>query len=205
MKESSKIEEKEVKKVEEVKEEKQVKEVKEVEEVKEEKQVKEVEEVKEEKQVKEVEEAKEEKEEKEEKNEKKVKEEKGKKELKSMDGDIDFLLPNVSPEELENVLENKDLAPFIFYGNINKKKNSDLIGEIKENIATGDKKHIKQFEKYKDIIKLSETKEKICKKFGPKKENQKILVYVFNNSYNEYLKKMLIYEAHRKTFIELNE
>ena len=119
--------------------------------------------------------------------------------------DIDFLLPNISGEELKNVLTKKELAPFIFYGNINMDKNSDLIGEIKESIKAGDKKHIKQFNKYRYIIKLCDNKEKICKKFGLKKENQKIVVYVFNNEYNEYLKRMLIYEAHRKKFKELND
>ena len=37
------------------------------------------------------------------------------------------------------------------------------------------------------------------------KDNQKIVFYVFNSDYNEYLKKMLIYGAHRKTFKELND
>ena len=134
-----------------------------------------------------------------------LKEKNENKEAKTLSGDIDFLLPNVSPEELKNVLTKKELAPFIFYGNIDKDKHSDLIGEIKESIKSGDKKHINQFNKYRKIFKLCETNEKICKQFGIKKDNQKIVFYVFNSDYNEYLNKMLIYGAHRKTFRERND
>ena len=59
-------------------------------------------------------------------------------------GDIDFLIPNLSPNELKDFLNNKDYAPFIFYDNIKPGVNSDIIGEIKESISTSDKKHIKQ-------------------------------------------------------------
>ncbi len=95
-------------------------------------------------------------------------------------GDIDFLLPDLTPNELKTVLFKEELAPFIFYDNINPEKNSDLIGEIKENIKTGDKKHISQLNKYRYIFQLCQKNDKICNKFGLKKENQKILVYVFN-------------------------
>ena len=74
----------------------------------------------------------------------------------------------------------EEFALFIFYDNINPVNNSDLIGEIKENIKTGDKKHISQLNKYRYIFQLCQKNDKICNKFGLKKENQKILVYVFN-------------------------
>ena len=47
-------------------------------------------------------------------------------------GDIDFLIPNLSPNELKDFLNNKDYAPFIFYDNIKPDVNSDIIGEIKK-------------------------------------------------------------------------
>ena len=120
-------------------------------------------------------------------------------------GDIDFLLPDLSPKELEKVLKKRELVPFIFYGNINFNKNSDLVGEVKENILTGDKKHIKQFKKYRQIFELCQKSEYMNKKFGLKKENQKIIVYIFNHNYQDYLKRMLLYKPHFKNFYESND
>lgn len=124
---------------------------------------------------------------------------------KTLKGDIDFLISDLKPEELKKVLNNKELAPFIFYGNINQESNSDLIGEIKENFSTGDKKHINQLNKYRQILKLSKKDDAICKKFGLTKNNQKIIIIIFNNSYKEYLKRMLLYKSLSKAFIELND
>ena len=120
-------------------------------------------------------------------------------------GDIDFLLPDLSPKELERVLKKRELVPFIFYGNINFNKNSDLVGEVKQNILTGDKKHIKQFKKYRQIFELCQKSEYMNKKFGLKKENQKIIVYIFNHNYQDYLKRMLLYKPHFKNFYESND
>ena len=120
-------------------------------------------------------------------------------------GDIDFLLPDLSPKELEKVLKKREFVPFIFYGNINFNKNSDLVGEVKENILTGDKKHIKQFKKYRQIFELCQKSEYMNKKFGLKKENQKIIVYIFNHNYQDYLKRMLLYKPHFKNFYESND
>ena len=97
------------------------------------------------------------------------------------------------------------MAPFIFYGNIKDEINSDLIGEIKESVSTGDKKHISQLNKYRKIVKLSESDLKISKKFGLKPNNQKILVYIFNSNYKEYLKRMLLSDTLNKKFKELND
>lgn len=121
-----------------------------------------------------------------------------------INGDIDFLIPDLKPEELQKVFTKKGLAPFIFYGNINPDLNSDLLGEIKENVNTGERKHIKQLKKYTEIIELSKQNETIRKKFGFKNENQKILVYIFNSNYNEYLKRMLLNQSLSKKFLELN-
>ena len=121
-----------------------------------------------------------------------------------MKGDIDFMIPDLKGEELKQILTKKELAPFLFYDKINLELNSDLIGEIKENFSTGDEKHIAQFNKYLKIIKLSNKRENIRKKFGFKKENQKIIVYIFDGSYKDYLKRMLIHKALFKKFETLN-
>ena len=121
-----------------------------------------------------------------------------------MKGDIDFMIPDLKGEELKQILTKKELAPFLFYDKINLELNSDLIGEIKENFSTGDEKHIAQFNKYLKIIKLSDKRENIRKKFGFKKENQKIIVYIFDGSYKDYLKRMLIHKALFKKFETLN-
>ena len=124
---------------------------------------------------------------------------------KGLLGDIDFLLPDLSPKELEKLLKKRELVPFIFYGNINFNKNSDLVGEVKKNILTGDKKHIKPFKKYRQIFELCQKSEYMNKKFGLKKENQKIIVYIFNHNYQDYLKRMLLYKPHFKNFYESND
>lgn len=122
-----------------------------------------------------------------------------------MKGDIDFMVPDLKGEELKQILSKKELAPFLFYDNINLELNSDLIGEIKENFTTGDEKYIEQFNKYLKIIKLSDKRENIRKKFGFKKENQKIIVYIFDGSYKDYLKRMLTHKALFKKFETLND
>ena len=47
-----------------------------------------------------------------------------------------------------------------------------------------------------------ETNGKICEKFRLKKENQKIIVYIFNHKYFEYLKKLPFFESHSKIFLD---
>ena len=90
-------------------------------------------------------------------------------------GDIDFLIPDLKPDELNKILNNKQYTPFIFFGNIKKGVNSDLLGEIKENFLTSDKNNIDQLNKFWKIFDLSETNERISEKFGLKKANQKII------------------------------
>ena len=110
----------------------------------------------------------------------------------SFQGDIDILIPDVKPDFLEKILHKKELAPFIFFNNINFNLNSDIIGEIKENVLSGDKKHIHQFRKYIKIIKRCKNDSELCNKLGLKKNNQQILLYIFNSDYENYLKRMLI-------------
>lgn len=120
-------------------------------------------------------------------------------------GDIDFLIPDLKPEDLKKVLNKKELAPFVFYGNIDWDKNSDLIGEVKESISTGDKDHIRQFEKYLKILDYCNKDDKTCQTMGLKKGNQKILVYIIDSNYKDYLYRMLSYDSLFKQFKELND
>ena len=120
-------------------------------------------------------------------------------------GDFDCFIPNLKPNELKGFLDNKEFSPFIFYGNINFEKTSDLLVEIKESISTSDKKHIRQLKKYFDIFDLSQKNKRINEKLGMTPENQKIILYVFNNNYYGFLLRMLAYKSQRKKFIETNE
>ena len=120
-------------------------------------------------------------------------------------GDIDILIPDVKPEFLDKILHKKELAPFIFFNNIKFDLNSDIIGEIKESVSSGDEKHIEQLNKYRKIIKRCEKDDVLCYKLGLKKQNQKILLYVFNSDYKVYLQRMLIYSPLSIKFKELND
>ena len=120
-------------------------------------------------------------------------------------GDIDILIPDVKPEFLDKILHKKELAPFIFFNNIKFDLNSDIIGEIKESVTSGDEKHIEQLNKYRKIIKRCEKDDLLCYKLGLKKQNQKILLYVFNSDYKVYLQRMLIYNSLSNRFKELND
>ena len=111
----------------------------------------------------------------------------------------------MKPDFLEKILHKKELAPFIFFNNINFNLNSDIIGEIKENVLSGDKKHIHQFRKYIKIIKRCKNDSELCNKLGLKKNNQQILLYIFNSDYENYLKRMLIYKPLSVKFKELND
>lgn len=100
-------------------------------------------------------------------------------------------MPNVISLELQKVLLNKEFAPFIFYGNIDMNKSSDLIGEIKKDFQSGIINNIKQFHKYSLMIKIFKNNKNASKKYGITPENQKTLIYAFNNTYKDYLKKIL--------------
>jgi len=97
---------------------------------------------------------------------------------KDITGDIDFMIPDLKSDELKKVLAKKELAPFLFFGNIDQNLNSDLIGEIKENFSTGDKKHIKQFNKYENFFimpKISTYMQSIRLK---KRKSKNISIYI---------------------------
>ena len=70
-------------------------------------------------------------------------------------GDHDFLIHSLNGTVLEEVLvNNKKIAPFVFYGNftVDKSKQYDIIGEIKENYKDNNYV-INQFEKYHHFIR----------------------------------------------------
>lgn len=119
-------------------------------------------------------------------------------------GDFDFILPGLKKEDLKNVIENKDISPFIFYGRIdlNNNKEFDVIGEIKENFHnTLFKKD--QMEKYFQMIKLfkKEINDNIqFERFGFRSKRTKILMYVFDTTYSWFLKNMLDYRINQEKF-----
>lgn len=123
-------------------------------------------------------------------------------EVKIIKGDFDFLIPDISPQELINAIKNKENGMFIFYNNINFEKVSDIIGETKESLSD-EKKPIEQIKKYFKLFKEFNSSENLCHSVGLKKENQKILMYVFNSEYKDYLTEMLNYNAHQKLFKEV--
>ena len=124
------------------------------------------------------------------------------KEFKIIKGDFDFLIPDISPQELLKGIKNKENASFIFYNNINFERISDIIGETKESLCD-EKRPIEQIKKYIKLFNEFNNSEKICHSVGLKKDNQKILMYVFNSEYKDYLTKMLNYNAHKKLFKEV--
>ena len=123
-------------------------------------------------------------------------------EVKTIIGDFDFLIPDINPQDLKNVIKNKENVPFIFYNNINFEKISDIIGETKESLSD-EKKSIEQIKKYIKLFKEFYNSENLCHSVGLKKENQKILMYVFNSEYKDYLTEMVNYNAHQKLFKEV--
>ena len=48
------------------------------------------------------------------------------------EGDFDFVIPDITKEELKSVLKNKEIGPFLFYDNINEDsyEKFDIIGEV---------------------------------------------------------------------------
>ena len=116
-------------------------------------------------------------------------------------GDFDFLIHSINNNILEKVLTNKEISPFIFYGNFKFKKNKlyDIIGEIKES-SESHYNLIEQANKYiRLIINLSKRKE-LNDKLGFNIKNKKILMYVFNGNYHRFIEDILDFEINRNKF-----
>ena len=120
-------------------------------------------------------------------------------------GDHDFLIHSLEGTVLEEVLiNNKKIAPFIFYGNftVDKSKQYDIIGEIKEN-SKDNNFVMKQFEKYHHFIRCLKKSDELNKKLFFKKSNTKIIMYVFNSSYHCFIKDILDFKINREKFKEM--
>ena len=123
-----------------------------------------------------------------------------------IDGDFDFLIHSLEASKLEEVLNNKDVSPFIYYGNFLIKDLSekyDIIGEIKESSVTHE--GIIQITKYIQLIYSLNKSEELNKNLGFKKENKKILMYVFNSSFQKYLQNILDFKINQKKFKKKNK
>ena len=120
--------------------------------------------------------------------------------------DFDFVIPDITKDELKRVLENKEIGPFLFYDNINIKdglENFDIIGEVKESIEESDKNVI-QLVKYLQMFFYLKDSEEINKKLGLKMKNIKIIMYVVNSEYKNYLMKLIEYKNHINQFTSIN-
>ena len=118
--------------------------------------------------------------------------------------DHDFLIHSLDGNVLEEVLINKEIAPFIFYGNfkVDKSKKYDIIGEIKES-SKGYIPIIKQFEKYEHFIRYLKKSDELNDKLFFKKTNKKIIMYVFNGNYHCFIKDILDFKINRDKFKEM--
>ena len=119
-------------------------------------------------------------------------------------GDHDFLIHSLDGNVLEEVLKNKEIAPFIFYGNftVDKSKKYDIIGEIKET-SKGYQPVIEQFEKYEHIISYLKKSDELNNKLFFKKKNKKIIMYVFNGNYHYFIKDILDFKINQDKFKEM--
>jgi len=124
-------------------------------------------------------------------------------------GDFDFIIPNINNKLLLEIFNDKKIAPFIFYGNIDidKDQDFDIIGEIKES-AENHRSFKHQIQKYILIIshfldsKTDSYQEKFLH-FNYKRK--KILFYVFNGEYQNFLSIMTTFKINREKFKKLNE
>ena len=119
-------------------------------------------------------------------------------------GDFDFVITNITFEEVNKVLNNKRISPFIFYGNIKENIKFDIIGEIKENIDEI-KKNNEQINKYISLINLLRSDENTNEDTGLNFGNEKLMLYVFNTGYQKFLFKMLEIKKHYKQFETIDE
>ena len=119
-------------------------------------------------------------------------------------GAFDFILLNITKSELDAVLNNKTISPFIFHSNIKISDNYDIIGKVKEAI---DDYHnnISQLKKYIKLFDLLERNERVNNRLGLKKENTKIIFYVFNSNYKSFLFKMMKHSINYNKYNEIDK
>ena len=134
----------------------------------------------------------------------KMKKEKKKNKELLYHGDFDFVIPNITFEEISKVLSNKRISPFIFHGNIKENMKFDIIGEIKENIGES-RRNYEQIKKYISLINLLRVDENANEAVGLNLRNEKLVLYVFNTGYQRFLFKMIEYKKHYKQFEMIDE
>ena len=124
-------------------------------------------------------------------------------------GDFDFIIPCVDNKLLSEIFNDKKLAPFIFYGNIDIDKNQefDIIGEVKESVDSHQKLKL-QIKKY--IMMIIDFLDEKNNEFQEKNlhfnyKRKKILMYVFNGEYKNFLKTMTTFKINRNKFKNLEE
>ena len=121
--------------------------------------------------------------------------------LANISGDFDFLIHSLEGKILFDILTNKDISPFIYYGNfkINQKKKYDIIGEIKES-SKAHYDSIVQVCKYIHLIFDLKRNDEVNEKLTFKKENAKILMYVCNGSYYRFIENILDFKINQDKF-----
>ena len=121
--------------------------------------------------------------------------------MANISGDFDFLIHSLEGKILFDILTNKDISPFIYYGNfkINQKKKYDIIGEIKES-SKAHYDSIVQVCKYIHLIFDLKRNDEVNEKLTFKKENEKILIYVCNGSYYRFIENILDFKINQDKF-----
>lgn len=129
----------------------------------------------------------------------------------SFRGDFGFFIPNINSNLLREIFNDKKLAPFLFYGNINidndKDENFDIIGEIKES-SEDHQKLLDQIKKYVSMMchfLNQNSNDEQEKTFHFNFQRKKILMYVFNGEYKNFLKIMTTFKINRNKFKNLKE
>lgn len=123
--------------------------------------------------------------------------------LIKISGDFDFLIHSLKSSKLNEILNNEDISPFIYYGNfsIEDSKEFDIIGEIKE-LSDSHDCLIDQVTKYVQLMLSLQKSDEVNKRFGFKKENKKIIMYVFDSSFTRYLENILDFKINQKKFTQ---
>ena len=122
-----------------------------------------------------------------------------------VEGDFDFLIHSLEGNALTEVLTDEEISPFIFYGNFELKKihKYDIIGEVKESSNNKKLDLIKQVRKYIQLIYNLKRSKRLNDNLGFKKENEKILMYVFNSGYQKFIMNILDFKINRNKFKEM--
>ena len=122
-----------------------------------------------------------------------------------VEGDFDFLIHSLEGNVLTEILTDEEISPFIFYGNFELKKihKYDIIGEVKEFSNNKKLDLIKQVRNYIQLIYNLKRSKRLNNNLGFTKENEKILMYVFNSEYQKFIMNILDFRINRNKFKEM--